>query len=103
MFRWRPPCFVVPFPWRSVLEIPRTSTASGVHHEPREFTGVDPLFVVPLRVWPNATRKEVHVAGGSRAYLKEFREDTVRLYRSSGKSLITVSRELGIAVESLRK
>ncbi len=43
------------------------------------------------------------MAGGSRAYLKEFREDTVRLYRSSGKSLITVSRELGIAVESLRK
>jgi hypothetical protein len=31
--------------------------------------------------------KEVHVAGKSRAYPKEFREDAVRLYRTSGKTL----------------
>ena len=43
------------------------------------------------------------MAGKTRAYPKEFREDAVRLYRTSGKSLATVSRELGIAVESLRK
>jgi transposase len=42
------------------------------------------------------------VAGKTRAYPKEFREDAVRLYRSSGKSLAPLSRELSIAVESLR-
>lgn len=35
-------------------------------------------------------------------YPREFREDAVRLYRSSGKSLATVSSELGVATESLR-
>lgn len=39
----------------------------------------------------------------SKPYPREFREDAVRLYRSSGKSLLTVSKELGIAGESLRK
>lgn len=36
-------------------------------------------------------------------YGPEFREEAVRLYRSSGKSLRTVCRELGISTESLRK
>jgi len=44
------------------------------------------------------------VAGKSRKpYPREFREDAVLLYRSSGKSLATVSGELGIATESLRR
>jgi transposase len=47
--------------------------------------------------------EEVHVGKTSKPYPREFREDAVRLYRSSGKSLLTVSKELGIAGESLRK
>ena len=44
------------------------------------------------------------MAGKTRKpYPREFREDAVRLYRSSGKSLLNVSKELGIAGESLRK
>jgi transposase-like protein len=44
------------------------------------------------------------VAGPSRfAYTKEFREDAVRLARSSGKSILTVSKEISTVGESLHK
>ena len=42
------------------------------------------------------------MAGKARVYPKEFREDAVRLYRSSDKSLASVAGELGIAIQSLR-
>lgn len=37
------------------------------------------------------------------AVSREFREDAVPLYRSSGKSLLNASKELGVSGESLRK
>jgi transposase len=46
--------------------------------------------------------EEVHVGKSRKPYPREFREDAVRLYRSSGKSLLNVSKELGVAGESLR-
>lgn len=36
-------------------------------------------------------------------YPPEFRAEAVRLYRSSGESLKSVSDELGVSLESLRK
>jgi transposase len=36
-------------------------------------------------------------------YPPEFREESVRLYRSSEKSISQVARELGISSESLRR
>jgi transposase-like protein len=47
--------------------------------------------------------EEVHVGTSRKPYPREFREDAVRLYRSSGKSLLTVSKQLGIIGESLGK
>jgi transposase len=48
--------------------------------------------------------KEVRVAGKSRKpYPREFRSEAVQLYRTSGKSILTLSKELGVAGESLRK
>jgi len=35
-------------------------------------------------------------------YPPEFRDEAVRLYRSSGKSLKSISGELGISLETLR-
>ena len=39
---------------------------------------------------------------GKPPYPKEFRDEAVRLYRSSGRSLREVSEDLAISVESLR-
>lgn len=39
---------------------------------------------------------------GRGPYPPEFRREAVELYRSSGRSLKTISEELGIALESLR-
>ena len=36
-------------------------------------------------------------------YTREFQEEAVRLWRTSGKSLREVARELGVATESIRK
>lgn len=40
------------------------------------------------------------MAKSRKPYPREFWEDAVRLYRSSGKSLATISRELGIGAFS---
>ena len=39
---------------------------------------------------------------GKPPYPKEFRDEAVRLYRSSGRSLREVSEDLAISIESLR-
>jgi transposase len=42
------------------------------------------------------------VPKGKPPYPKEFRDEALRLYRSSGRSLREVSEDLAISVESLR-
>jgi transposase len=39
---------------------------------------------------------------GRPPYPPEFRAEAVRLYRSSGKSLKTISEEIGVSLEALR-
>ena len=39
---------------------------------------------------------------GKPPYPKEFRDEAVRLYRSSGRSLREVSEDLAVSIESLR-
>ena len=48
-------------------------------------------------------RKGVQVMGKTRApYPAEFKEEAVRLARSSGKPVAQIARELGVSFESLR-
>ena len=44
----------------------------------------------------------IFVGKTTKPYPREFRADAVRLYKTSGESLVTISTELGIATESLR-
>ena len=45
----------------------------------------------------------VHMSVGKRPYPPEFRAEAVRLLRESGKPIVQVAKDLGVAAESLRR
>jgi transposase len=55
-----------------------------------------------LRLGRPVLERKVFMPGKKPPYPPEFRAEAVRLYRSSDKSLKTVSDDLGISSESLR-
>lgn len=59
-------------------------------------------LVDTLRVRVTYLRKEVHMPNTKPPYPPEFRAESVRLYRESGKSMSTIAQDLGVSVDSLR-